>query len=82
MRANPGNVRASSKAGSGTGCVPGQDADGSIAVHPVTSEDIPGRTLIVVWALELQQSPVLDSSGNSLVGLVNSDSIFRCDGTS
>ena len=66
--------------------MPGQDADGSIAVHPVTSEDIPGRTLIVVWAPELQQSPmvyvlidagaVLDSSGNSLVGLVDSDSNF------
>ena len=83
MWANPVNVGTNSKAGSGT---PGQDADGSIAVHPVTSEDIPGRTLIVVWAPELQQCPmvyvlidagaVLDSSGNSLVGLVDSDSNF------
>ena len=42
--------------------------------------------MIVVWAPELQQSPmvyflidagaVLDSSGNSLVGLVDSDSNF------
>ena len=51
----------------------------------VTSEDILGRTLIVVWASELQQNPmvyvliaeaVLDSSGNPLVGLVGSDSNF------
>ena len=86
MRANPVNVGTNSKVGSRTGCMPRQDADCSIAVHPVTSEDISGRTLIVVWALELQQNPteyvlidggvLLDSSGNSLVGLVYSDSNF------
>ena len=55
------------------------DADGSIAIHPVTSEDIPGRTLVVGLAPELQQNQTicvlidtgagLDSSGRSLVGL-------------
>ena len=64
----------------------GQYADGSLAVHPVTSENIPGRTLVVVLTPELQQDQtvyvlidagsVLDSSGNSLAGLVNSDSNF------
>ena len=52
----------------------------------VTSENIPGRTWVVVLAPELQQNQtvyvpidtraVLDSSGNSLVGLVDSDSNF------
>ena len=51
---------------------------------PSDSEDIPGHTLIVVWASELQQNPivyvlvdagaVLNSSDNSLVGLVDSNS--------
>ena len=60
--------------------------DGSLAVHPVTSENIPGRTWVVVLAPELQQNQteyvlidtgaVLDSSGNSLVGLVDSVSNF------
>ena len=49
------------------------------AVHPVTSENIPGRTLVVVSAPELQKNQpmyvlidagsVLDSSGNSFVVL-------------
>ena len=37
------------------GCMHGQYADGSLVVHPVTSKNIPGRTLIVVLAPELQQ---------------------------
>ena len=67
-----------------TECRPGQDANGSIAVHPAISEDFSGRPLVVVLAPELQQCTVvhvlidaravLDSSGNSLVGLVDSDS--------
>ena len=86
MRANPVTVGANSKAGSGTGCVPGQDTDDSITVHKVTSEDIPGHIFIVGWAPELQQNPmvyvffdagaVLDCSGNSVVGMVDTDSNF------
>ena len=62
----------------------GQHADGRLVVHPVTSENIAGRTLVVVLAPKLQKNQtvyalvdegsVLDSSGNSLAGLVNSDS--------
>ena len=64
----------------------GQYADGSLVVHPVTSENIPGRTLVVVLAPELQQDQtvyvlsdagsVLDSSAQFPRGLVNSDSNF------
>ena len=64
--------------------MPGRCADGSVAVHPVTSENIPGRPLVVVLAPELQQNqtihvligtgPGLDSSGSSLVSPVDSDS--------
>ena len=58
-------------------------------VRPATSENIPGRTLVVLLALELQQDQtvyvlvdagsVLDSSGNSLAGTVNSDSNFAVE---
>ena len=80
------NLQTNPNAGSGTGGMHGQYADGSLVVHPVISEDIPGRTLVVVLAPELQQDQtvyvlidagsVLDSSGNTLAGLVNSDSNF------
>ena len=63
-----------------------EDADGRIAVHPVTTEDIPVRTLVVGLAPELQQNQTihalivagagLDSSDTSLVGLTDSDSNF------
>ena len=78
------NLHTNSNVGSGTGGMHGQYADGSLVVHPVTSENIPGRTVIVVLAPEFQQNQtvsalvgersVLDCSGNSLAGLVNSDS--------
>ena len=52
----------------------GQYAEGTLTVHPVTSENIPGRTLVVLLAPKLQQDytvhvligagSVLDSSGN------------------
>ena len=61
----------------------GQYADG-LAVHQVTSENISGRTLVVVLDQELYPhqtvyvlidvGAVLDSSGNCFVGLVESDS--------
>ena len=66
--------------------MPGQDADGSIAVHPVTSEDIPGRTLVVGLAPELQQNQPMyvlidtgggvDSGSNSLRSLADNDPSF------
>ena len=40
-----------------------EDADGSIADHPVTFEDIPGRTLVVGWAPEFQQNQTMYRSG-------------------
>ena len=39
---HPVNVYTNSKAGSETECRPGQDANGSIAVHPAISEDFSG----------------------------------------
>ena len=44
------NLSADSKVGSGAGDRHGQRADGNLAVHPVTSESLPARTLIVMWA--------------------------------
>ena len=80
------NLHTNSNAGSATRGMHGQYADGSLVGHPVTSENIPGRTSVVVLAQEWQQDQtvfvlidegsVLDSSGNSLAGLVNSDSNF------
>ena len=80
------NLYTNSKAGSRTGCAHGQHADRSPTVHPVTSEHIPGRTLVVVLAPDMQQNQTiyvhidtgagLDSSGNSLVGLTDMDSNF------
>ena len=65
----------------------GHCADGSLVVHPVTPESIPGRTLVVVLAPEWQQNQtvsalidegsLLDSSGNFLAGLGNRDSTPR-----
>ena len=50
------NLSADSKVGSGAGERHGQYADGNLAVHPVTSESLPARTLIVMWASEWQQN--------------------------
>ena len=60
--------------------------DNSLAVHPVPSENIPGRPLVVVMGLELQQHHTknvlvdtgarLDYGGNSLVSLADSDFNF------
>ena len=73
------NLYTNSNAGSGTGCMHVQNEDGSLAVHPVTSENVPGvpelqqkQTVCVL----IDAGAVLSSSGNSLVGLVDSDSNF------
>ena len=68
-----------SVAGSGAGCARAEHADGSLAVHPVTSEDASWSTLVVVLDQELHPNQtvytlidaraVLDSSGNPFVGL-------------
>ena len=50
------NLSADSKVGSGAGDRHGQYADGNLAVHPETSEGLPARTLIVMWASEWQQN--------------------------
>ena len=77
------NLSTNSKVRSGTGGRHEQYADGSLEVHPVTSENIPGRTWVVVLDPEWQQNPtvyaridegsLLDSSGNFLAGLGNLD---------
>ena len=64
----------------------GRCADRSLAVHPVPSENIPGRPLVVGLGQELQQHQTiyvlidtgarLDSGGNSFVSLADSDSNF------
>ena len=78
-------IYSNSKAGSGTGSMPGRCADGSLAVHPVTSENTPGRPW-VVGPRELEQNQTiyvlidtgaeLDSSDNSPASLADSDSNF------
>ena len=75
-----------SNAGSGTGSMPGRHEDSSLAVHPVPSENIPGRPLVVVLGPGLQQRQTknvlidtgarLDSGGNSFVSLADSDPNF------
>ena len=61
-----------------------QYAEGSLVVHPVNSENIPGRTMVIVLDPEWQQNQavyaridegsLLDSSRNFLAGLGNRDS--------
>ena len=75
-----------SVAGSGTGCAHADYADGSIAVHPVISENFSWRTLVVLLDQELHPNQtvyvlidaraVLDSSGKPFLGLVGSDFSF------
>ena len=50
------NLSADSKVGCGAGDRHGQHADGNLAVRPLTSESLPARTLIVMWASEWQQN--------------------------
>ena len=47
------NLSADSKTGSGAGDRHGQHAD---AVHPITSESLPARAMIVMWASEWHQN--------------------------
>ena len=78
------NPRTTSNARSGTGSMLGWYADGSLAVHPVPSENIPGRPLVVVLGPELPRHQTiyvlidtgarLDSGCNSLVSRADSDS--------
>ena len=76
----------SSVAGSGAGCAHAEYADGSFAVHLVTSENVSWRTLVVVLDQELHPNQtvyilfdaraVLDSSGIPFVGLAGRDVNF------
>ena len=75
-----------SVAGSGAECAHAENADGSFAVHPVTSENVSWRFLVVVSDQELHPNQieyilidartVLDSSGNPFVGLAGRDVNF------
>ena len=75
-----------SVAASGAGCAHAKYADGSFAVHPVTSENVSWRTLVVVLDQELHPNQtvhilidaraVRDSSGNPFVGLAGRDVNF------
>ena len=68
------------------GCAHAEYADGSFAVHPVTSENVSWRTLVVVMDQELHPNrtvyilidarAVLDSCGNPFVVLAGRDVNF------
>ena len=65
------NLSADSKVGSGAGERHGQSADGNLAVHPVTSESLPARTLIGVASepngyVLIDEGSLLDPGGASL----------------
>ena len=80
------DLRMNSVAGSGAGCAHAEYADGSFAVHPVTSENVLVRTLVVEMDQELHPNQivyvlidaraVLDSTGKPFVGLAGSDFNF------
>ena len=67
----------------GSGCADAEYADGSFAVHPVISENVSRRMLVVLLDQELHPNQnvyvltdaraVLDSSGKPFVGLAASD---------
>ena len=73
-------------AGSGDGRAHAEYANGSCAVHPVTSENVSWRILVVVLDQELhpnqtvyiliEATAVLDSSGNPFMGFAGSDVTF------
>ena len=75
-----------SVAGSGAGCAHAEYADDSFAVHPLISENVSWRSLVVVLDQELHPKQivyvlfdargVLESSGKPFVGLAGSD--FTC----
>ena len=81
-----------SVAGSGAGCAHAEYADASFAVHPLTSENVSWRTVVVLLDQEFHPNQtvyilidaraVLDSSGSSFEGLAGRDVKLCHRGTS